>query len=208
MLHHLLVILDPLQDSMKKWVEKNNSSLWNSAGRFANRLKIWTEWGKFSFSSVSAWMPKGYTNAVIIHEKSSGSIGYLDSLISGDYSNFETTYFSVFGVAATKIPTFVESTPGITISLGSLVYYEEVTTVISSYLSSLLDDEESDTDSSISSSISSSSSSANTCSSGTNFAQRVATCVIENDFLIIFVIALIFSIWISITVKINSNKNA
>lgn len=62
----------------------------------------------------------GYKNEVIVHEKSSGNIEYLDVLINNGYAQFETSSFSAFGIAAKKIPNYVENPSNITISVSSI----------------------------------------------------------------------------------------
>ena len=89
-------------------------------------------------------IPNGYTNAVIVHEKESGSIEYLDMLVSNGYAKFETSSFSMFGVAAKLIPNYVENVTDVTISLAGLTDNEEETKkqILSDALPSLLEEEQ------------------------------------------------------------------
>lgn len=67
----------------------------------------------------------GYKNTVIVHEKSSGSIEYLDVNITNGLAQFQTSSFSLFGVAAKKTPNYAENPSEITISVSSLVKNED-----------------------------------------------------------------------------------
>ena len=67
----------------------------------------------------------GYQNVVIAHEKSSGNIEYLDVNITDDNVKFTATSFSLFGLAAKKIPNYAESPSSTQISVSSLVENEE-----------------------------------------------------------------------------------
>ena len=67
----------------------------------------------------------GCTNEVVAHEKSSGSIEYLDLNIVDDRAQFQTSSFSMFGIAAKRIENYVENPSDMKISVNSLVDNEE-----------------------------------------------------------------------------------
>ncbi len=78
---------------------------------------------------VSVLMPvpdlTGYKNIVVVHEKSSGSLEYLDVNITNNMAQFQTSSFSLFGIAAKQIPNFKENPSDIKISVSSLVKDQE-----------------------------------------------------------------------------------
>lgn len=61
-------------------------------------------------NKVTVTMPapdlSGYKNEVIVHEKSNGNIEYIDMNITDGTARFEATSFSLFGIAAKKIPNY------------------------------------------------------------------------------------------------------
>ena len=67
----------------------------------------------------------GCTSAVVAHEKDAGNMEYLDINIVGDRAQFETSSFSMFGIAAKKIQNYVENPSDMKISVASLVDNEE-----------------------------------------------------------------------------------
>ncbi len=79
--------------------------------------------------SVTVTIPvpdlSGYTNAVVAHEKSTGSMEYLDLNIIENQAQFKTSSFSLFGIAAKKIPNFSENPSDMQISVSSLVNNED-----------------------------------------------------------------------------------
>lgn len=67
----------------------------------------------------------GCTNEVVAHETSSGSMEYLDLNIVDDRAQFQTSSFSMFGIAAKKIQNYVENPSDMKISVNSLVDNED-----------------------------------------------------------------------------------
>ena len=65
-------------------------------------------------------------------------------LVSNGYAKFETSSFSIFGVAAKLIPNYVENVTDVTISLAGLTDNEEETKkqILSDALPSLLEEEQ------------------------------------------------------------------
>lgn len=66
-----------------------------------------------------------YKNIVVAHEKKSGSMEYLDVNIVGDTAQFQTSSFSMFGIAAKKIPNYSENPSDVQIAVSDLVENEE-----------------------------------------------------------------------------------
>lgn len=145
----------------------------------------------------------GYKNEVIVHEKSSGNIEYLDVLINNGYAQFETSSFSVFGVAAKKVPNYVEKPSDITISVSSIADDNTIKQV-------LADD---DVISSISSNVVKSNSSSNPTMNIANIEDlneenvfsKSYNWAVEHEFIVSVVMILLFSSWIAIIV-IKSKK--
>ena len=67
----------------------------------------------------------GYSNAVIAHETSGGSMEYLDLNVVDYRAQFKTSSFSKFGIAAKKLENYVEDPSNMKISVNSLVENEE-----------------------------------------------------------------------------------
>lgn len=63
----------------------------------------------------------GYKNTIVAHENSAGGMEYLDVNITNQTGQFETSSFSLFGVAAKQIPNYVENPSSLAISVSSLV---------------------------------------------------------------------------------------
>ncbi|MGN1043503.1 MAG: hypothetical protein ACI4PR_01700 [Acutalibacteraceae bacterium] len=80
-------------------------------------------------NKVTVTMPapelNGYKNETVVHEKSSGNIEYLDLNITDNTARFEATSFSLFGIAAKKIPNYSENPSATKISVSDLVDNEE-----------------------------------------------------------------------------------
>ena len=61
-------------------------------------------------NKVTVTMPapdlSGYKNEVVVHEKSNGNIEYIDMNITDGTARFEATSFSLFGIAAKKVPNY------------------------------------------------------------------------------------------------------
>ena len=61
-------------------------------------------------NKVTVTMPapdlSGYKNEVVVHEKSNGNIEYIDMNITDGTARFDATSFSLFGIAAKKIPNY------------------------------------------------------------------------------------------------------
>ncbi len=67
----------------------------------------------------------GYSNAVVAHETSGGSMEYLDLNVVDYRAQFKTSSFSKFGIAAKKLENYVEDPSNMKISVNSLVENEE-----------------------------------------------------------------------------------
>ncbi len=67
----------------------------------------------------------GCANPVVAHETSGGSMEYLDLSIVDNRAQFETSSFSMFGIAAKKLENYVENPSNMKISVGSLVEDED-----------------------------------------------------------------------------------
>ena len=105
------------------------------------------EYGKTVSVAIPSMNLVEYKNIVVVHEKKSGSIEYLDTNITSDFIRFETTSFSKFAVAAKKIPNYSEGTSDLQISVSELIEdNNELTTLlgddISSKLGSIIDKED------------------------------------------------------------------
>lgn len=66
-----------------------------------------------------------YKNIVVAHEKKSGSMEYLDVNIVDNTAQFQTSSFSMFGIAAKKIPNYSENPSDVQIAVSDLVENEE-----------------------------------------------------------------------------------
>lgn len=79
-------------------------------------------------NKVTVTMPapdlSGYKNEVVVHEKSNGNIEYIDMNITDGTARFEATSFSLFGIAAKKIPNYSDPS-GTKIYVSDLVDNEE-----------------------------------------------------------------------------------
>ena len=151
-------------------------------------------------------MPKGYMNTAIVHEKASGSIEYLDVLISGGYAKFETTSFSVFGVAAKKIPNYVEDTTDVTVSLAGLTESEEESKkFLGEALAALVDETDKQTDAMNATNNNSKNGKIIDDTEGTIF-DRALNWLLNHEFLATLILVIIFSIWIFIAVKRSQKK--
>lgn len=83
----------------------------------------------------------GYQNVVVAHEKNSGSMEYLDVNIVDNTAQFQTSSFSMFGIAAKKIPNYLENPSDLQISVSDLVdSEEELQSLLGEGLSSQLGD--------------------------------------------------------------------
>lgn len=67
----------------------------------------------------------GYSNTVVAHEKKSGSMEYLDANIVDNTAQFQTSSFSLFGIAAKKIPNYSENPSDTQIAVSDLVDNEQ-----------------------------------------------------------------------------------
>ena len=95
----------------------------------------------------------GYQNIVVAHEKNSGSMEYLDVNIVDNTAQFQTSSFSMFGIAAKKIPNYSENPSDLQISVSDLVDSDEelqslLGEGLSSKLGDLMDQSENSSDSS------------------------------------------------------------
>lgn len=176
------------------------------------------EYGK----TVSVTIPSvdlfGYKNIVVVHEKNTGSIEYLDASISPDVIQFETTSFSKFAVAAKEIPNYSEGTSNLQISVSELVKDDkELTTLlgenVSSQLGSLIDKEDiglvedsgSDTGNEIIDSISNAAGEAQKAANESiDYAYNWA---LENEFLAVIIILIVGSILIGIIFYIGRKRS-
>ncbi len=145
-------------------------------------------------------VPKGYINTVIVHEKESGSIEYLDVLISNGYAKFETSSFSIFAAAGKKVENYVEEANNVTVSLAGLTDNEEETKkqILGQELSAIVDD-----DSGISNSTSGTKTNPITgntvdTTSGGSLWDKMLAWILNNEFLITAIIIALFAIWIFI----------
>lgn len=79
-------------------------------------------------NKVTVTMPapdlSGYKNEVVVHEKSNGNIEYIDMNITDGTARFDATSFSLFGIAAKKIPNYSDPS-GTKIHVSDLVDNEE-----------------------------------------------------------------------------------
>lgn len=79
-------------------------------------------------NKVTVTMPapdlSGYKNEVVVHEKSNGNIEYIDMNITDGTARFDATSFSLFGIAAKKIPNYSDPS-GTKIYVSDLVDNEE-----------------------------------------------------------------------------------
>ena len=107
----------------------------------------------------------GYSNTVVAHEKKSGSMEYLDANIVDNTAQFQTSSFSLFGIASKKIPNYSENPSDTQIAVADLVDdKQELQSLLGeglvSKLGNIMDDsEENNSDSSDSSDSSNSSNS-------------------------------------------------
>ncbi|MDO4504339.1 MAG: hypothetical protein Q4B84_04300, partial [Clostridia bacterium] len=97
------------------------------------------EYGKTVSVAIPSVDLVGYKNIVVVHEKKSGSIEYLDADINSDFIKFETASFSKFAVAAKEIPNYSEGTSDLQISVSELIEdNNELTTLLGNDVSSKL----------------------------------------------------------------------
>ncbi len=156
---------------------------------------------------VPCEIPKGYMNPVIVHEKESKSIEYLDVLINNGYAKFDTTSFSIFGLAAKRIPNYVEETNEITVSLGGLTDdEEEVKKSLAQNLSSLL--EEDPQVNLTEGNISDKKSGAIIDDTDGNFLNKILNWIVTHELLVTMIMILLFSIWIFIILGREKKKNS
>lgn len=161
----------------------------------------------------------GYQNVVVAHEKNSGSMEYLDVNIVDNTAQFQTSSFSMFGIAAKKIPNYLESPSDLQISVSDLVdSEEELQSLLGEGLSSKLGDlmDQSENSSENKSENGGSSDSNDTSPSyssdnekfivnGVDFT-KFYNWALDNEFLLVILILLLGSLTIWIIVKL-SQKN-
>lgn len=95
-------------------------------------------------NKVTVTMPapdlSGYKNEVVVHEKSNGNIEYIDMNITDGTARFDATSFSLFGIAAKKIPNYSDPS-GTKIHVSDLVDNEgELQALLGEGVSSQLGD--------------------------------------------------------------------
>lgn len=151
-------------------------------------------------------IPKGYMNTVIVHEKLSGSIEYLDVLINNGYAKFETESFSIFGVAAKKIPNYVEKATDITVSLEGITDNEEETKqILSKDLPALLEEE---AEKKVTpGNVIAKKNGTIIDDTGGSLQDKILNWVATHEFLVTLILVLIFSAWIFIIISKGKKKS-
>lgn len=161
----------------------------------------------------------GYQNVVVAHEKNSGSMEYLDVNIVDNTAQFQTSSFSMFGIAAKKIPNYLESPSDLQISVSDLVDSdEELQSLLGEGLSSKLGDlmdqsenssenksEDGDSSDSNDTSRSYSSDDEKFIVNGVDFT-KFYNWALDNEFLLVILILLLGSLTIWLIVRL-SQKN-
>lgn len=153
--------------------------------------------------SVDVTMPTpqdltGYQNIVVAHEKSSGNIEYLETNITDNTVKFTATSFSLFGLAAKKIPNYLETPSSSQISVSGLIESEEeLKTLLGEGAVSQIGDL-TQPDNSLTSSISQSDSSENYSNTPLSWWNKFYKWALNNEFLIVLFILLLGTgiIWI------------
>lgn len=161
----------------------------------------------------------GYQNVVVAHEKNSGSMEYLDVNIVDNTAQFQTSSFSMFGIAAKKIPNYLESPSDLQISVSDLVDSDEelqslLGEGLSSKLGDLMDQSENPSENKSENAVSSDSNDTSPSYSsddekfivnGVDFT-KFYNWALDNEFLLVILILLIGSLTIWIIVRL-SQKN-
>lgn len=161
----------------------------------------------------------GYQNIVVAHEKNSGSMEYLDINIVDNTAQFQTSSFSLFGIAAKKIPNYLENPSDLQISVSDLVDSDEelqslLGEGLSSKLGNLMDQSESSSGNKSENSISSNSDDTSPSYSsedekfminGIDFT-KFYNWALDNEFLLVVFILLLGSLTIWLIVRL-SQKN-
>lgn len=152
-----------------------------------------------------------YKNAVVVHEKTTGSMEYLDINIVDGEAKFSTSSFSLFGIAAKKIPNYAQNPSATKIAVSELAESEDelrglLGEGLVSKLGNLIDTESSD-----------GADSGNTGNpdgliSGTIEKQKanlskVYTWAIDNEFLSIIIVLIIGSVIIWLIIRANKKQN-
>lgn len=161
----------------------------------------------------------GYQNIVVAHEKNSGSMEYLDINIVDNTAQFQTSSFSMFGIAAKKIPNYLETPSDLQISVSDLVDSDEelqslLGEGLSSKLGNLMDQPENSSSSSSENGISSDSNDTSPSYSfedekfminGIDFT-KFYNWALDNEFLLVIFILSFGSLMIWLIVRL-SKKN-